>query len=110
MILQRRITHYLSSILQVITMGGDKKFRHKDIAWVNYAGGTLVLSIKFKGWNDTELIFLNLNGQMNSSIYGEGKMTKDNQSLCQSIYLLVKGSTPYFDEASKEDYEVGKAS
>lgn len=72
-----------------------------------YAGGTLILAMPF--WHPapdfsdrnavTELIFLNLDGQSNSTIYGDFELTIENRDLVRRVYVLVKGETDYYKES-----------
>ncbi len=90
---QSRVKAYLEEILAT-RINNEQLSKKPLIKGVCYAGGTLCISIRF--WSDVnELILLNIDGHMNSTIYGDGRMTEESLAMCREIYRASKGVTPY---------------
>lgn len=108
-IFNQRIHKNLSEILLFCISGEEslKEFITPPLKGAYYAGGTLCLDILFwKNYHKAddyvmEIVFLNLNGQANSTIYGDFKLSPENTALVRRIYVLSKGETDYYKEATK---------
>jgi hypothetical protein len=103
-VFNQRVEHYLTKILTHIA--GDKKEPITEFS-ASYAGGTLCLAMPF--WKPcpnlsadnavTELILLNMDGQANSTIYGDFRLTSENLHRVREIYRESRGETDYYRES-----------
>jgi hypothetical protein len=104
----QRVERYLTKILKYIAEGNEEPITEFS---ASYAGGTLCLAMPF--WKPspnlsadnavTELILLNMDGQANSTIYGDFRLTSENLHRVREIYRESKGETDYYRESLRSE-------